>query len=134
MPHPELCRPSFALDAWQNHIEVLDKILVPRLLFPIAYREPPSCLLVELEDGGGPAGAIFAYGYGGGGFALRFPGIAAYLDLVATMIDLGEVDRHTSEHGVRYRIRPSARVEGHRGGQLAMPCPWSSHRPPPSLA
>ncbi len=122
MPYPELCTASFALDTWRNHLDVLSG-MVPRLLFPMAYQSW-SHLLIELASGDEPGGAIFAADYGGlDTFTLRFPSLTAYLDLLATMLDLGEVERHSTEARVWYTFDPHHEWEETATVRLAMAMP-----------
>jgi hypothetical protein len=54
-------------------------------------------LFVELEDDQGPGGAVLDWAYGDDQFEVKFPSLSAYLDPLATMIELGEFAR--DEHG-----------------------------------
>lgn len=92
-PHPTDAR--FALDSWKSHRDEFPG-MTPRLLFPVAY-ESHGFLFVELEDGRGHAGAILEWGYAGSPFYVRFGALRDYVDLLATMIELGELTHHERE-------------------------------------
>lgn len=93
-PYPRLTSPAFALRSWVMHRDESPG-MTPRLLFPVAC-ESHGFLFAELEDGTGQGGAVYEWGYGGSRFLLRFGGVAGYLDLLATMVELGELRRHDS--------------------------------------
>jgi hypothetical protein len=69
--------------------------MTPRLLFPVAYQSH-GFLFIELDDGQGDPGAVLDWGYGGSPFYVRFAALSGYVDLLATMIELGEFKRHAS--------------------------------------
>ncbi|MDQ8042942.1 MAG: hypothetical protein AAGC49_14925 [Brevundimonas sp.] len=94
-PYPTPTSAAFALDSWKQHRDTSPG-MVPRLLFPVAYQSW-GYLFVELEDGHGSGGPVLEWAYGGSPFAVRFPRLSAYVDLLATMIELGEYKRR--EHG-----------------------------------
>jgi hypothetical protein len=90
-PYPGLISPDFALESWEMHRDELPG-MTPRLLFPVCY-ESHGFLFVELDTPDRAGGACLEWGYAGSPFHLRFPRFAAYLDLLATMIELGEFER-----------------------------------------
>lgn len=93
-PYPRPTSLAFALRCWTAHRDDTPG-MVPRLLFPVAY-ESHGFLLVELEDGRGSGGAVLQWAYAGSPFEVRFPDLAAYVDLLATMIESDELARHGS--------------------------------------
>lgn len=95
-PYPHPTGIDFALHAWRSH--AAEPGMVPRLLFPIAY-ESHGFLFVELEDGHGSGGTVLSWGYTDDRFVVQFPTLSAYLDLLATMIELGEFTRHPGARG-----------------------------------
>ena len=90
-PYPHPIGPAFALRTWVMHRDEAAG-MTSRLLFPVAY-ESHGFLFVELEDGRGSGGAVLQWAYGGEPFAVRFPTLSAYVDLLATMIELDEFTR-----------------------------------------
>ncbi len=88
-PYPSLCSPAFALQSWLQDREILDGIS-PRLLFPFAY-ESHGFLLTELDDGHGSGGVVVQWGYGDAEFVLQFRRFAQYVDLLAQMIERGQI-------------------------------------------
>lgn len=93
-PYPRPTSPTFALDIWTSDRD--GYALSPRLLFPVAY-ESHGLLFVELEDGRGSGDVVLEWGYGGQPYYVRFPTLSAYVDLLATMIELEEFTRHQLE-------------------------------------
>jgi hypothetical protein len=88
-PGPRLLDPAAALHGWHHHAARPGTL--PRLLLPIARAEE-RLLLVELHDEARQGGALFEWA-AGDGFVLRFPSLTAYLDLLATMLELGALER-----------------------------------------
>jgi hypothetical protein len=60
----------------------------PKILFPVCYQSH-AYMLVELDDGQG-SGGVCVDSDTGADFDIRFPSLTAYIDLIATMIELGE--------------------------------------------
>jgi hypothetical protein len=98
--------------------------MTPRLLFPVAY-ESHGFLFVEMEDGRGDAGAVLEWAYAGSPFYVRFPTLSGYLDLLATMIELGEFKRHERDEDSWVEFDPERRWPDAQAGQLsaAQPLP-----------
>jgi hypothetical protein len=94
-PYPHPTTADFALNSWQAHRDEFPG-MTPRLLFPIAY-ESHGFLFVELEDGRGEAGTVLEWAYAGSPFYVRFAALRHYVDLLATMIEVGEFARHEHE-------------------------------------
>ena len=84
--------------------------MTPRLLFPVAY-ESHGFLFVELEDGRGKGGAVLEWGYAGSPFYVRFAALSGYVDLLATMIELGEFTRHERDTHSWVEFDPERRWE-----------------------
>ena len=94
-PYPHPTSAAFALHCWKSHQDGLPG-MPPRLLFPVCY-ESHGFLFVELDNGREPGGACLEWGYAGSPFYVRFPNLSGYVDLLATMIELGEFSRQQRE-------------------------------------
>lgn len=116
-PYPHPTTAAFALDSWKSHRDEFPG-MTPRLLFPVAY-ESHGFLLVELEDGRADAGAVLQWGYAGSPFYVRFPALSAYVDLLATMIELGEFTRHERDPHPWIEFDPERRWEDAQAVRLA---------------
>ncbi|MEZ0446970.1 hypothetical protein [Cellulomonas sp. ICMP 17802] len=90
-PYPRPTSPAFALRCWTTDRDGFAQC--PRLLFPVAY-ESHGFLFVELEDGRGSGDVVLEWAYAGSPYYVRFPTLSAYVDLLATMIELEEFTRH----------------------------------------
>ena len=90
-PYPRLMTVDFALDSWTSARDEFPG-MYPKILFPVCY-ESHGYLFVELDNGRGSGGVCFETDPGSP-FTLRFPTFAAYVDLLATMIELEEFTRH----------------------------------------
>lgn len=108
-PYPHPTDAAFALHCWKSHRDEFPG-MTPRLLFPVAY-ESHGFLFVELEDGRGSGGAVLEWAYAGSPYLVRFPALSAYLDLLATMIELGEFTRHQTEPHSYVEFDPDHRWE-----------------------
>jgi len=108
-PYPHPTTADFALDSWKSHRDEFPG-MTPRLLFPVAY-ESHGFLFVELDDGWGQAGSVFEWGYAGSPFYVRFAALSGYVDLLATMIELGEFRRHDREMHSWVEFDPERRWE-----------------------
>jgi hypothetical protein len=115
-PYPHLTSPEFALESWQMHRDEFPG-QTPRALFPVAY-ESHGFLFVELEDDRGHGGAVLEWAYAGSPFYVRFPTLAAYVDLLATMIELGEFTRHDTHGQSWVEFDPESRWEGAQAVRL----------------
>ncbi|WP_456818642.1 hypothetical protein [Cellulomonas sp. URHB0016] len=94
-PYPHPTDAAFALHCWKSHRDEFPG-MTPRLLFPVAY-ESHGFLFVELEDGRGSGGTVFRWAYAGSPYYVLFPTLSALVDLLATMIELGEFVHHQLE-------------------------------------
>lgn len=92
--------------------------MTPRLLFPVAY-ESHGFLFVELEDGRGSGGPVFRWAYAGSPYSLLFPTLSAFVDLLATMIELGEFVRHQLETHSYIEFDPDGRWEDALSARLS---------------
>jgi hypothetical protein len=108
-PYPHPTTAEFALDSWKSHRDEFPG-MTPRLLFPIAY-ESHGFLFVELDDGQGHPGAVLQWGYAGSPFYVRFATLSGYVDLLATMIELGEFKRHKTDTHFWVEFDPEGRWE-----------------------
>jgi hypothetical protein len=90
-PFPNLTSADAALDGWRMGRDEFPG-QIPKILFPVCYQSH-GYMLVELEDGRGSGGVCLATDPGSP-FTILFPTFLAYLDLLATMIELGEFTRH----------------------------------------
>ncbi|MBO9553176.1 hypothetical protein [Cellulomonas sp.] len=106
-PYPRPTDAAFALRTWKTHRDESPG-MTPRLLFPVAY-ESWGFLFVELEDGRGSGGPVFDWAYAGSPFTICFPTLAAYVDLLATMIELDEFVRHELETHSYVEFDPDGR-------------------------
>ncbi|MEP6761014.1 MAG: hypothetical protein ABJA93_06580 [Sporichthyaceae bacterium] len=122
-PYPHLTTADFALHSWKSHRDEIPG-MTPRLLFPVAY-ESHEFLFVELEDGRGDAGAVLEWGYAGSSFYVRFPTLSGYLDLLATMIELGEFTRHERDEDAWVDFDPERRWPDAQGVRLRAAQPLS---------
>jgi hypothetical protein len=100
-PHP--ADPELALRHWRAH---LSRDAARRRYFPWCD-ENSEFVLVELTDERRPGGATFSWSGGLAPMVRTFPSVAAYVDLLATMIELGEFVHHP-QIGV-YEFDPSRR-------------------------
>lgn len=107
-PYPHPTTADFALHCWKSHRDELPGA-TPRLLFPVAY-ESHGFLLVELDDGRG-GGAVLEWAYCGSPFRVRFAALSGYVNLLATMIELGEFARHRTETHAWVEFDPERRWE-----------------------
>ena len=115
-PYPHPTSAGFALESWKSDRDESPG-MTPRLLFPIAY-ESHGFLFVELVDDEG-GGAVLEWAYAGSPFSVRFPSLSAYLDLLATMIELGEFTRHVGETHSWVEFDPEGQWEGAQAVRLA---------------
>jgi hypothetical protein len=115
-PYPQPTSPAFALESWQMHRDEFPG-QTPRALFPVAY-ESHGFLFVELEDDRGHGGVILQWAYAGSAFYVRFPTLSAYVDLLATMIELGEFTRHETESRSWIEFDPDGQWEGAQAVRL----------------
>jgi hypothetical protein len=106
-PYPHPTTADFALDSWKMHRDESPG-MTPRLLFPVAY-ESHGFLFVELDDGRGDAGAVLQWEYAGSPFSVLFPTLSGYLDLLATMIELGEFTRRERDEHSWVEFDPERR-------------------------
>ena len=106
-PYPHPTSPDFALQCWKSHRDEFPG-MTPRLLFPVCY-ESHSFLFTELDDGLGSGGVCFDWGYCGSPFTVRFPSLAAYFDLLAAMIEIGEFSLHRRDGQSWYEFDPESR-------------------------
>jgi len=116
-PYPPLDSPRSSLEAWQQgRDEFPDQS--PRLLFPFAYQSR-RFLLIEMEDGSGPGGTVIEWFIEGDPFTIRFPALSAYLDLLATMIELGEFVAQGGPNPTRFDFDPEHRWPDAQAVRLA---------------
>jgi hypothetical protein len=90
--------PARALALWPLYRQEIWGVKTPQVLFPVGY-ESHTYFLVELDDQRGNGGPCFEWGAGSEGFCMRYASISAYLDLLATMVELGE---HEADGAVPY--------------------------------
>jgi hypothetical protein len=114
-PYPHPTSADFALDCWTSH---RDEVVTPRLLFPVAY-ESHGFLFVELEDGEGQGGAVLEWGYAGSPYYVRFAALSGYVNLLAAMIELGELTRHERDLHSWVEFDPRLRWDDARAVRLA---------------
>lgn len=107
-PYPHLTSAEFALHSWRRH--EAGQRGTPRCLFPIAY-ESHGFLLVDIDPSGPSHGWLYYYAYGGSDFRLRHVGLAEYLDLLATMIELDEYQVHHRDGRTWVQFDPEERWE-----------------------
>jgi len=89
-PPPRPMSAEFALESWRSRER---PGRVPPVLFPVCH-EGGEYLLVELaEQGTGEGGACFGWQGNGSPFRLRLSTFTTYVDLLATMLELGELHR-----------------------------------------
>jgi hypothetical protein len=126
-PYPQPTDAAFALHCWKSHRDGSPG-MTPRLLFPVAY-ESHGFLFVELEDGRGSGGPVFYWTYGVEPFSLQFPTITDFVDLLATMIELGEFVRHQREAHSYIEFDPDNRWKDALSVRLsaAQPLPHFGH-------
>lgn len=124
-PYPHLTSPDFALDSWRSHCDELEG-MVPRVLFPVAY-ESHGFLMVELEDGRGTGGPVFAWAYADEAFVLSFPTLSAYLHLLATMVELGEFAHREASRTSYIEFDPDGRWDDAVAVRLAAAQPIGIH-------
>jgi hypothetical protein len=123
-PYPSLTTAEFALDSWKSHRDEFPG-MTPRLLFPVAY-ESHGFLFVELEDGRDRCGTVLEWGYAGSPFYVRFPALSTYIDLLATMIELGEFARHEGDTHSWIEFDPDQRWADAQAVRLAAAQPLPS--------
>ena len=125
-PYPQLMTLDFALNSWTMLRDEFPG-QSPRLLFPVCY-ESHGYLFVELEDGRG-SGGICLESSPGADFTVRFPTFAAYIDLIATMVELGEYMRHERETHTWVEFDPERRWNDAQSVRLsaAQPLPGFGH-------
>ena len=116
-PYPDLTSAEFALESWQSHRDEFPG-MTPKILFPIAYQSH-DFLFVELEDEAALGGAVLEWGYAGSPFYVRFASLAGHLDLLATMIELGEFTRHEQASHGWVEFDPDGRWEDAQAVRLA---------------
>jgi hypothetical protein len=116
-PYPRPTTAEFALDSWMSHRDEFPG-MTPRLLFPVAY-ESHGFLFAELDDGQGEPGAVLDWGYGGSPFYVQFAALSGYVDLLATMIELGEFQRHETDTHSWVQFDPEGRWDDARAVRLA---------------
>ena len=90
--------PARALALWPGYRDEVWGTKTPQVLFPVGY-ESHTYFLVELDDQRGNGGPCFEWGAGSEGFCMQYASISAYLDLLATMVELGE---HEADRVVPY--------------------------------
>jgi hypothetical protein len=90
--------PAAALAMLPLYREETWGVKTPQVLFPVGYGSH-TYFLVELDDQRGNGGPCFEWGAGSEGICMRYASISAYLDLLATMVELGE---HEAEGVVPY--------------------------------
>jgi len=127
-PFPALTGLDFALDCWQNHER--DQRMTPTLLFPIAYAS--HCFtFTELAGEHGPGGTLFNWAYDGDDFRITHPDLSAYLDQLATTIELGDFTRERQPDGAEwYQLDPENRWDEIASVRLAgaLPLPRYGRR------
>ncbi|WP_066586657.1 hypothetical protein [Cellulomonas timonensis] len=120
-PHPALTAPELALSTWVSHRDDFPG-MTPQLLFPVCY-ESHSFLFVELDAPGQPGGACLDWAFAGSAFTVVAADLAAYLDLMAAMIELGEVREHRVLGRVHYEFDPDGRWPEYQEALLARALP-----------
>ncbi len=130
-PYPRLTTPAFALDSWQLH-RGQNQGEVPMALFPVAY-ESHGYLMVELEAGHGTGGPVFSWAYTDETIVLQFPSLAAYVDLLATMIELGEFTHHQTDGRSWVEFDPDDRWSDAVAVRLASARPVGIHGDVPEI-
>ncbi len=90
-PCPRPAGPSLSLRLWQRHCAA-DPARAG--FFPWCY-DSHEFLLVDLGASSRTGGGCYGWSGGASPAVRAFPSVAAYLDLLATMIELGEYVHHT---------------------------------------
>ena len=120
-PHPAATTPDLALSTWVSHRDDFPG-MTPQLLFPVCY-ESHSFLFVELDAPGQTGGACLEWAFAGSAFTLVAADLAAYLDLMAAMIELGEVREHRVLGRVHHEFDPDGRWPEYQEALLARALP-----------
>jgi hypothetical protein len=94
-PYPQPMPLLGALELWEQAREEFPD-QTPRLLFPIGY-ESWDHLFVELADQESAGGVVVQWAFAEPSFRVRFASLAAYLDVVASVIEQGEFAHRGSE-------------------------------------
>ena len=126
--------PAHALSSLPLYREAIWGVVNPQVLLPVGY-ESHTYFAVELDDERGNGGPCFEFGAGSEGIHMRYASISAYLDLLATMVELGE---HEATGHVPYaqwdgaaqvRLAGAAPVGiyGHQTTISEDPREWPSH-------
>jgi hypothetical protein len=98
-PCPRPADPLLSLRLWQEHVFGDPVLGALGAYFPWGY-ESHDFMLVELDPADAASGgACFSWAGAGSPVVRRFPSVAAYVDLLATMIELQEFVDHP-QHGV----------------------------------
>jgi hypothetical protein len=126
--------PAAALAMWPLYREEIWGVKTPPTLFPVGYGSH-TYFLVELDDQRGNGGPCFEWGAGSEGIHMRYASISAYLDLLATMVELGEHEAEGSVPYVQWRGAAQVRlaaaapvgVYGHETVIGEDPRSWPAH-------
>ena len=115
-PYPHPTTAAFALQTWRMHRDEAPG-MTPRALFPFAY-ESHGFLFVELADGLGHGDVVIEWCYAGSPFFVRFPKLSAYVDLLAEMIERGELAHHEGDAHPWTEFDPADRWRGEQLDRL----------------
>jgi hypothetical protein len=130
-PSPRPAGPELSLRLWREHLAHRPNLA---RLFPWCYQSR-DFMLVELDGPGRTGSGCYSWTFGSAPVVRTFTSVAAYVDLLATMIELGEFTYH-SQLGV-LEFDPDRRWSDAQLVRLASDrCPPSSGRsePPSSPA
>ncbi len=89
-PSPRPAGPELSLRLWREHLARRPDLA---RLFPWCY-ESHDFILVELDGPGSTGGGCYSWTFGSAPVVRTFTSVAAYVDLLATMIELGEFTYH----------------------------------------
>ena len=122
-PNPEPMSLDFALHSWISHRDDAPG-MTPALLFPVCYNS--HCFMfVELDGLLASGGACIVWGYGGCPFRVTFPDLSTYLDLVAEMIEQGELSQQQIEGRTYHHFDPDRRWDDRQAARLVAALPLS---------
>jgi hypothetical protein len=120
-PVPEPVTPAFALDTWRRYRDESPGT-TPRLLLPVCCAGD-GVLLVELDGPSAAGGACFTRADAGLPFVLEHVDLAAWVDLFATMVETGQVERTEAYGRSWYRFDPDGAWDDARRVRLPSPVP-----------
>jgi hypothetical protein len=89
-PSPRPAGPELSLRLWREHLAHRPNLA---RLFPWCY-ESRDFMLAELDGAGRTGSGCYSWTFGSAPVVRTFTSVAAYVDLLATMIELGEFTYH----------------------------------------